>query len=214
MGDSENNPKMGNFIAKYGDPIIVVRPGIEGERRLVEDHLSPRWWQAAAPLVATTKAHLIVANEEIVGSTGVARMRCRESFEMSRRESLSTVQFGERLVGDANGMWAFAADLRLDPRLPRLLGDRGYERLIRRAGPVFASLYVERLSLQGYFAAVSLSGRPRFAPALSAWAYIQQVDAGAIDEPLLVSHLRYGARPVAVVEDDLSCAAIVRWKCS
>ena len=108
----------------------------------------------------------------------------------------------------SGGDWLLKCGLWVDPRIaplcPRQIG--------RLAGPLQASLWVERLGLRGYITAVILRGLPNFAPALDPWSYVQQVDANCIGEPLLTAYLQQGAHPVGICQrGDEPAAVLLRW---
>lgn len=172
---------------------------------------SPRWQLGEAPLAPPSRRRIVTTDGELLASTSTARGRVDIAFEPSLKTE-PPQRILERTTPTPKGHWVLKTGLWVDPRVGRRLDGNARSRLLRCAGPLAGALACYRDGLAGYFAAVVLRGQPRFAPAVDPVAYVQQVEAQAVDEPLLQQHLAYGARPVAVVDQLSPPAVVMRWK--
>ncbi len=183
---------------------------------LAEAHLHSHWVMGEANLLpgdgewGDSERRWLRADGEIVGFC--AAHRCDPIQENTPRlKRWSADRLRTVLTPNARGDWALKTGLYFDPRLRRRYDRHSLDRLLRLAGPVLGALVAQRLGLKGYLAAIALQRRSAFAPALDSPAFVQQVEAGCIEEPLLKAHFCYGARPVAIVDDRQESMVIVQW---
>lgn len=193
---------------------IALRAPTAAEERLVDRRLRGRWTVVEARLASRQTTRLVVVDDEIIGATSMVRGHY-DGPEAKGLESMTAAEFLSRVERrPGQGRWAIGAGLCLDPRLGRRYGSESLRHFLFRAGPLHHALFATRHGLDGYLSAVVLSGIEDFSLALTPSAYVQQVQAGAIDEPMLSAHLHYGARPVAVVDTDPFPLVGLRWSSS
>lgn len=190
---------------------VRLRRGSDAAWGAIQTASPKRWSMGEARLAPSSRSRLLALDCEIVGSVSTARAILDRSFEIGLEE-LGPTELLDSLRPCPGGDWLLKAGLWFDRRLPLRCRPKTWRHIIHRAGPLVGALLADRYDLQGYFAAIFLSRAGEFAPTLTTRAFIQQVAAGAIDEPLLSAHLRYGARPVAFVDTEPQPIAIVRWK--
>lgn len=188
-------------------PGVVIRPLCGVETDLAAQLRAERWasleWSSAPP----TLSRAIIVDGELVGVTGLTSIR----LDTSKRpvDQLPVVSIAEAMHAGDPGRWVVKTGLFVDLRIRERTAQRTLGRIRRRAGPLLAELYARRSGMRGWIASVILRGFNSTSPVLSKAAYLQQVAAGAIDEPHLAEYLRAGARPVGVVDGDESPRAVV-----
>lgn len=188
-----------------------MRPPLGAERRLATRMSRSRWRLREARLAAPRIGRIVVVDEQIAGATATTRARL-PAWAAPPVDHSSASRVLAELDVDPDGDWLIKTGLFLDGRLdPTDSSDRS-GRILHRAGPGVAALRVRRLDLSGYLVAVPLVGQPSMAPALGPLAYLQQLRAGSVDEPVAAIHLRAGARPVAVLAETSPPVALLRWR--
>ncbi|MFU8802742.1 MAG: hypothetical protein ACNA8W_02935 [Bradymonadaceae bacterium] len=85
------------------------------------------------------------------------------------------------------GLWLVGAEIRSEQELMKIIVATRHEPL-------------RRLGLRQVVCIVPARGYPSWMPHYSLFGYVQQVEAGAIQAPLLGAHLRLGAKIVAVLD--------------
>lgn len=183
----------------------------DGFNQLKERYCNERWVIGEARLGIGEERRFLSADREIVGASCVGR--CRPSAELSLGlNKWRPQEVFSRLSPHVAGDWALKTGLVYDPRLRDRYDRKALGELFRLAGPLQAALMAHHHGLHGYFAALLLERLHEFSPALDAPAFVQQVQAGAIDAPLLTEHLHYGARPIALVDTGDAWLVILRWR--
>lgn len=187
---------------------IALRGASAGELRLIEGQCRGPWSRAEAPIAGGSICRIATLDSALWALTTMTRGRRRRRLRQidTARQLLEAVSTAEQ------GSWVLKTGLWFDERSIASVGDERRSQLCRVVGPLAAALMVRRLAIDGYLAAVVLRHHHRYSPALNPQAYVQQVSAGCIDEPLLVAHLSYGARCVSVVDDITPPCAVVEWR--
>lgn len=193
-------------------PEVRLRADSPSLREATSPHRNRAWQIEELRLAPPTARRLIEIDGEIGGVVSTARAGPNRFPGSVAVEKLGAQEVLGAITPRADGDWLVKSGLWIDARLAGRYDLRSRRHLAHRAGPLWAALMAARFGLRGYLAAVALRRACDFAPALSTSAFVQQVEAGAIDEPLLRAHLLYGARVVAIFEDLSFPAAIVRWR--
>lgn len=189
---------------------VALRPAVGPEWKLLDSGDLGRCVLEEGRLAPAHHLRVITLDSEIAAGFALGRGRWKPA-RLLDDESPSARQVLAAVEPDCGGDWALKTGLWLAARHRRRLhGARRH--LLRLAGPVGAANFAARHGLCGYVSAVILHRWSDFAPAVSPRAYVQQSEAGSIDDPLLVAHLRYGARPVAIVDTIVPPVAVLRWR--
>lgn len=149
----------------------------------------------------------IFVDDQLVGSTG---FYCADLESAPSRTVVPSSHLPE-LRAHRGGRWAVKTGTLIDHRLAATESEGLWRRLIRHVGPVACATYAARYDLEGYLSVVPLRGLPGYRPSLDAQSYVQQVQAGSIDEPWLGAHLKFGAHVVAVADTKESPVALICW---
>ncbi len=195
MVSTSNSPRPDRATQWPRRGAFRLRCPIGVEQTLIEEYLRARWQLIEEELAGDDLRRIVEADGELAGALAMARGSVEKSPPYLRSHS--------------EGRWVLKTGTHLDPRLQRRYEPAKYEQLMDLVGPVFGIVTSRRLNLCGYAAVVILSRHPEFSPALGPAAFVQQVEAGAIDEPLLSAHLRYGAQVVALSSASKGAMAIV-----
>ena len=190
---------------------LHIRPPVGEEWALATDGPFALSQLQEGPLAPAAKRRVITVDHEIGAAFSMARGHWIGRFfgggvVVQAEEVLSALEVHH------SGSWAVKAGLWVDLRQRHRRSDSSWRRLLHLAGPVAATVFAARHGLKGYVAAVILHGWPRYSPALSPTAYLQQVAAGSIDAPLLRAHLHHGARHLAVIDNAALPMALLQWR--
>ena len=213
MAPSDDKIDCGPRLAHPNPGVIRLRRTDGFPKKVLAGLRDRRWQMGEVKLARPSHRRFIVYDNEVIGTLCTTHKNLGAPFCLSDGiEHLGSAGLLARMEPAADADWLIKTGLWLDPRRSGRLGPQALERLLHRTGPLAGAVQAARFGLKGYLAAVVLCRADDFRPALSTAAYVQQVKAGAIDEPLLKAHLRYGARPVAVVDDATVPLCVVRWQ--
>ena len=187
---------------------LRIRPGSRADERLADAMIRDRWTCYECQLVEPTVRDQAIVDDELVGTTmhAVGRLQTQNPEPGATSRQLAATD----LVADDGGTRIISAGLWLDPRLEPRLPRRSFEKLVARTGPVSAAIAARQKGLDGYLVAVAARHLPEYRPALDLPGYLQQVDAGSIADPALTAHLRYGAHPIGVIDNERPIV-VLRW---
>lgn len=185
---------------------LTIRDATTSEKTLLSSSRTSHWKHYRYPLIDADEKSLIFYDEELVGSV-----------EMSgdpQGWAAAGLSPGDLDIPSAYAdvPLGYAAGLAIDIRIQRQLSQAAYLDILRRCGPSWSELYVRRFGLSGYLALIALPGSESDRLPMSPRAYLQQVQARSIVDPLLTVYLEAGAQVLNVINPSTDPAVLLGWR--
>lgn len=145
-------------------------------------------------------------DHQIVGWLCAARVKLAGDASVFRRawwvpEQAGCWQNGAELVEDLQGDILLGRGGGVLASVGRADGSGEYERIVASMYGFGRSQVVQKLGLRRWVARIPVEERTGWRASYSLAGYVQQVEAGAVDDGLLSVHLRGGARVLEIGED-------------
>ncbi len=182
-----HNGHLGARLLRRQTARFCLRSPSLGEVRALDSWLRHSWQLVESSEANPPLKRLLLVDEKIIAACATAR--------------------------DETGKWLISAGTWIDARSFSRLEEEIHRQALRLIGPVHRALLAERDGLCGYRLTLPLINLSTWAPAVDAAAYVQQVEAGAIDgDTLLATYLRSGARLVEIDEQASTPRAVLQWR--
>ncbi len=186
--------------------LLTIGDPTSSEKDLLSSTLTSHWRNYGYNFIDAEEKSLIFYDEELVGSVEMSRDPRGWSAA-----GLSLVDAGAPSAF-ADVPLAYASGLAIDIRIQRQLSQVAFLDVLRRCGPSWSELYVRRFGLSGYLTLIPLPKSAGDCTRISPQAYLQQVRARSIVDPLLTVYLEAGATDLKMVDHSTGPAVLLGWK--